>query len=118
MLIALSYRYSRVTHPTMRDVQQKLADVATVAEENIVGVHVVKAFAQEPAEEDKFNRRSELVFGQSVRANRQRALYVPLISFVPLVAQAGVLLIGARMVADGTLSPGASSRSTSSSPCS
>ncbi len=40
----------------LRDVQQKLADVATVAEENIVGVHVVKAFAQEPAEEEKFRR--------------------------------------------------------------
>ena len=53
---ASSYRYSHVAHPTLRDVQQKLADVATVAEENIVGVHVVKAFAQEPAEEAKFER--------------------------------------------------------------
>jgi ABC-type multidrug transport system fused ATPase/permease subunit len=107
VLTVLSYRYSRVTHPTMRDVQQKLADVATVAEENIVGVHVVKAFAQEPAEERKFSDRSELVFRQSVKANRQRALYVPLISFVPLFAQAAVLLIGARMVAHHSLTPGA-----------
>src|SRR5205085_2504386 len=37
LLIVLAYRYSRVAHPTLRDVQQKLADVATVAEENIVG---------------------------------------------------------------------------------
>jgi ABC-type multidrug transport system fused ATPase/permease subunit len=44
-LVVLAYRYSRVAHPTLRDVQQKLADVATVSEENIVGVHVVKAFA-------------------------------------------------------------------------
>ena len=29
--IALAYRYSHVSHPTLRDVQQKLADVATVA---------------------------------------------------------------------------------------
>src|SRR6266480_447142 len=42
VLVALAYRYSHVAHPTLRDVQQKLADVATVAEENIVGVHVVK----------------------------------------------------------------------------
>src|SRR3954464_10256162 len=105
-LIAIAYRYSRVAHPTLRDVQQKLADVATVAEENIVGVHVVKAFAQEPAEEAKFNRRSEDVFLRTVDANRQRALYVPLISFIPLLAQAAVLLVGARMVADGSLSVG------------
>src|SRR4051794_35357450 len=105
-LVVLAYRYSHVSHPTLRDVQQRLADVATVAEENIVGVHVVKAFAQEPAEQRKFVFRSERVFEQTLRANRQRATYVPLISFVPQLAQAAVLLAGARMVADGSLSPG------------
>jgi ATP-binding cassette subfamily B protein len=106
VLVALAYRYSRVAHPTLRDVQQKLADVATVAEENIVGVHVVKSFAQEPQESAKFHARSEDVFRQTLRANRQRALYVPLISWVPLVAQGAVLLVGARMVSSGELSVG------------
>jgi ATP-binding cassette, subfamily B, bacterial len=107
VLVVLAYRYSHVAHPTLREVQQRLADVATVAEENIVGVHVVKAFAQEPAEEAKFKHRSERVFEQTLRANRQRALYVPLISFVPLLAQAAVLLYGAQRVTDGSLSAGA-----------
>jgi ABC-type multidrug transport system fused ATPase/permease subunit len=106
VLVALAYRYSRVAHPTLREVQQKLADVATVAEENIVGVHVVKSFAQEPQESAKFHARSEDVFRQTLRANRQRALYVPLISWVPLVAQGAVLLVGARMVSSGELSVG------------
>ena len=106
-LIVLAYRYSHVAHPTLREVQQRLADVATVAEENIVGVHVVKAFAQEPAEEAKFKHHSERVFRQTLRANRQRALYVPLISFAPLLAQAGVLLYGAQEVQAGTLTAGA-----------
>src|SRR5579871_4321417 len=105
-LVVLAYRYSHVSHPTLRDVQQKLADVATVAEENIVGVHVVKAFAQEPAEEAKFAARNETLFAQTIRANRQRATYVPLLSFVPLLAQAAVLLIGARMVSHHTLTVG------------
>ncbi|HZC75270.1 MAG TPA: ABC transporter ATP-binding protein, partial [Gaiellaceae bacterium] len=105
-LVVLAYRYSHVAHPTLRDVQQKLADVATVVEENIVGVHVVKAFAQEPAEEAKFHTRNEALFGMTLRANRQRATYVPLLSFLPLLAQAAVLLLGARMVAHGSLSVG------------
>jgi ABC-type multidrug transport system fused ATPase/permease subunit len=104
VLVAVAYRYSQVSHPVLRDVQQKLADVATVAEENIVGVHVVKSFAQEQAEQDKFERRSEAVFAQSVRANRQRAFYVPVLSFLPLLGQAAVLLVGGRMVANGSLS--------------
>jgi ABC-type multidrug transport system fused ATPase/permease subunit len=106
LIVALAYRYSHVAHPILRDVQQKMADVATVAEENIVGVHVVKAFAQEDAEQRKFAARSEAVFGRSVEANRQRALYVPLLSFVPLIAQAAVLLVGGWMVVQNSLSIG------------
>src|SRR4051812_5421739 len=106
LLIALAYRYSHISHPTLRDVQQRLADVATVAGANIGGGPVVKAFAQEPAEHAKFVDRSERVFQQTLRVNRQRATYVPLISFVPLLAQAFVLLVGARMVADESLSVG------------
>jgi len=103
-LIAVAYRYSHVSHPLLRDVQQKMADVATVAEENIVGVHVVKAFAQEEEQQRKFERSSEEVFQLSVKANRQRAFYIPLLSFLPLLAQAAILLVGGRMVANGSLS--------------
>jgi ATP-binding cassette subfamily B protein len=83
-----------------------MADVATVAEENIVGVHVVKAFAQEEGELQKFSARSEAVFERSVEANRQRAIYVPLLSFVPLIAQAAVLLVGGWMVVRNSLTVG------------
>jgi ATP-binding cassette subfamily B protein len=107
VLVVLAYRYSSVSHPVLREVQQKMADVATVAEENIVGVHVVKSFAQEPREREKFAATSEAVFRQTVRANRQRSIYVPMMAFLPLLAQAAVLLVGGRMVIDGTLSLGA-----------
>jgi ABC-type multidrug transport system fused ATPase/permease subunit len=103
LLVFIAYRYSQVSHPVLRDVQQRMADVATVAEENIVGVHVVKSFAQEENEAAKFADRTESVFRRSIDANRQRALYVPLLSFLPLLAQAAVLLYGGRMVANGEL---------------
>jgi ABC-type multidrug transport system fused ATPase/permease subunit len=103
LIVVVAYRYSTVSHPILRDVQQKMADVATVAEESIVGVHVVKSFAQEGTESAKFADRSESVFRRSVDANRQRALYVPLLSFLPLIAQAIVLLVGGRMVIRGEL---------------
>ena len=102
-LVFAAYRYSRVSHPVLRDVQQRMADVATVAEESIVGVHVVKSFAQEENEAAKFGQKTESVFQRSMDANRQRALYVPLLSFLPLIAQATVLLYGGRMVASGEL---------------
>jgi ABC-type multidrug transport system fused ATPase/permease subunit len=105
-LIAIAYVYSQSSHPILREVQQRMADMTTVAEENIVGVNVIKAFAQEPQEEEKFARRNEAVFAESVRATRQRAFYVPLLSFLPLLAQAAVLLVGGHRVIAGDLKVG------------
>ena len=100
-----------------------MADVATVAEENVVGVHVVKSFAQEQAEQDRFERRSEAVFTQSVRATRQRAFYVPLLAFLPLLGQAAVLVrrrphgCGRHAVGRRTSSASTSTSRCSSSRC-
>jgi len=67
-------------------VQQKLADVATSREENIVGVHVVKAFAQ-----SRPRRRSSAAARGSVPKTLQANLHgrstVPLISFVAMIAK-------------------------------
>ena len=78
-----------------------------VAEESITGVHVVKSFAQESSREERFGDAADTVFEQTLAANRQRALYVPLLTFLPLVAQALVLLAAGRMVVSGSLSLGA-----------
>ena len=106
LLVGVAYRYSRVSHPVLRDVQQKLADVATVSEESIVGVHVVKSFAQEEQVERRFRAASDSVFEASVRANTQRSLYVPLLTFLPMLAQAGVLLAAGHYVVQGDLTIG------------
>lgn len=106
VIVAVAYRYSHVSHPVLREVQQRLGEVATVTEESIVGVHVVKAFAQEERRQARFERASGGVFEQTVRAFRQRAVYVPLLSFLPMLAQAAVLLAAGRMVVEGTLTLG------------
>jgi ATP-binding cassette, subfamily B, bacterial len=106
LLVGVAYRYSRVSHPVLRDVQQKLADVATVAEESIVGVHVVKSFAQEDQVGGRFRDASDAVFGVSIRATRQQSLYVPLLTFLPMLAQAAVLLAAGHYVVEGQLTIG------------
>jgi ABC-type multidrug transport system fused ATPase/permease subunit len=103
LLVLVAWRYSHVSHPVLRDVQQRLADMTTAAEESIVGVNVVKAFAQEAKQEDRFRERTEAVFEQSVRATRQQALYTPLLSFLPLLAQGAVLIAGGYLVTGGGL---------------
>ena len=106
LIVLTAYRYSHVSHPVLRDVQQKLADVATVAEESITGVHVVKSFSQEDRRAASFATAANAVFVQAVAANRQRALYVPLLTFLPSIAIAVVLLAAGHMVISGSLTTG------------
>jgi ABC-type multidrug transport system fused ATPase/permease subunit len=106
LLVAVAWRYSHVSHPVLKDVQQRIADMTTVAEEAIVGVNVVKAFAQEPALEHSFTDRNESIFRTSLRAARQSAVYLPLLSLLPLAAQAAVLFVGGHLVVNGDLDIG------------
>ncbi len=106
LMVATAYLYSQRSHPVLRDVQQKLADIATVAEESIVGVHIVKSFAQEDRRQERFEHASGEVFEQSVRANTQRAIYVPLLTFMPILAQSAVLIAAGHLVVRGGLSLG------------
>jgi ABC-type multidrug transport system fused ATPase/permease subunit len=105
MMVA-AYRYSRISHPVLKDVQQRIADVTTHAEENIVGVRVVKAFAQEERETGRFAALAQRVFDQAVRAAAIQARYVPMLQSLPNLAIAAVLLVGGYGVIHGTLTLG------------
>jgi ABC-type multidrug transport system fused ATPase/permease subunit len=101
LIVYIAIRYSRVSHPVLTEAQQTLADVTTQAEEAVVGVRVVKAFGQEEREAARFRHKSERIFAVNVKANALRARYVPMLSFVPNLAVAGVLGFGGWMVVDG-----------------
>jgi len=105
-IMVAAYRYSRISHPVLKDVQQRIADVTTHAEENIVGVRVVKAFAQEDRETTGFAGLAGRVFDQAITAARIQARYVPMLQSLPNLAIAAVLLVGGYSVIHGTLTLG------------
>jgi ABC-type multidrug transport system fused ATPase/permease subunit len=106
VLMVMAYRYSKISHPILKEVQQRVADVTTQAEENVVGVRVVKAFAQEERETTRFRHGSERIFRQGIRAARLQAWYVPAMASLPSLAIAGVLLVGGHQVVNGDLTLG------------
>ena len=106
LMIWMSARYSRRSFPILRDVQQRVADVTTQAKEAIVGVRVIKAFAQEDRETERFARRSEAVFHRQVDATRLQSRYQPLLDLVPQLGVAIVLFVGGPLVANGSLTIG------------
>ncbi len=72
-----------------------------------MGSRIVRIFAREDDELEKFSRRSYRVFEASVAAARVRAVYIPLIAFIPNLAVAFLLYYGGRQVIDGQMTLGA-----------
>jgi ATP-binding cassette subfamily B protein len=70
-------------------------------------VRVVKAFAQEARQLDRFKASVQRVFDQQLYATRIQARYTPMISFLPNLGLALILLVGGRMVIHGSLTIGA-----------
>jgi ATP-binding cassette subfamily B protein len=105
-VVVLSSRYGRRSRPALQEVQQRIAELTAEAEENISGVRVVKAFAREEWQLDRFRAAVERLFGQSVYATRLQARFGPTISFLPNLGLAIILLVGGRQVIDGSLTLG------------
>src|SRR3954467_11884655 len=105
-VIWTSFRYGRRNRPASQEVQQRIAELTAEAEENIGGVRVVKAFAQEERQLDRFENRTRRVFDQSMVSTRLRAYYSPLIGFLPQLGLAALLFVGGHQVLNGSLSEG------------
>ena len=105
-VVLIAQRYGRRSRPALQEVQQRIAELTAEAEENVSGVRVVKAFAQEPRQLARFQDSVAGVFDQSIYATRIQAKFGPLLSFFPNLGLAMILLVGGRQVIDGTLTVG------------
>jgi ABC-type multidrug transport system fused ATPase/permease subunit len=105
-VVVVAARYGRRSRPALQEVQQRIAELTADVEENVSGIRVVKAFAAEPRQLERFEGTVGRVFGQSMVATRLRAYYNPFIGFLPSVGLAVILLVGGRAVIDGRLSLG------------
>ena len=89
-LIIEALSFGRRYRPLSLKVQQQLAVLTTAVEQNLRGSLVVKAFAQERAEIERFEDENNRWFDLSLRAARMQAINVPLLF---LIANAGIVLI-------------------------
>jgi ATP-binding cassette subfamily B protein len=105
-VVLVATRYGLRSRPALQEVQQRIAELTADVEENVSGVRVVKAFAAEPRQLDRFGHSVTRVFDQSMVATRLRAFYNPFIGFLPSVGLAVILLVGGRQVIDGDLTLG------------
>jgi ABC-type multidrug transport system fused ATPase/permease subunit len=106
IVVWISQRYGRTARPAIQEVQQRIGELTADAEENISGVRVVKSFAREPQQLQRFRHSVARVFDQSMVATRLEAKFNPAIGFLPQLGLAAVLLIGGNRVIHSHLTLG------------
>lgn len=105
-LLVVAWRYSTRSKPVLVDVQQRVAEVTEMAEESAVGIRVIKAFGQEGERSDRFGVTARQAFDRSMDAAHLRALYEPLLGFLPILGLGVILVYGGLLTIDGSLSLG------------
>ena len=102
----VAIRMRRYMFPVSWLAQARLADVATVVDENINGVRVVKSFAAEKHQLDKLTAAAKRTEWANVKDADIRAHWAPLIENLPRLGQALVLLYGGYLAIHGQATVG------------
>ena len=93
---------SRKAMPAFRRVFKKYDRLNESIEENVRAMRVVKGFAREDYEKEKFGKEADSICMDFTRAERIVALNTPLMQFCMYFNMAFVLLVGSRMAIEGS----------------
>ncbi len=107
VLYFVGIKMRQVMFPISWITQARLADVATIVDENVNGVRVVKSFAQEEAEVNRLADAAERVAWAYIKDANLRAVWSPWVQNLPQLGLALVLFFGGWMVIQGQLGIGA-----------
>jgi len=102
----LASRFSRRIHPAVLAVQQEQAQLATVVEESVSGVRVIKGFGAEGVQFAKVSTEADDIQRVSLEAARIRSRFLPALDVLPALGLVAVLGIGGHRVIDGAMTVG------------
>ena len=95
-----------VSQPLFAKVQARISDVNTVLQENLAGIKVVKAFAREQMQQEKFRVAAGNLLNQSLTVSRVFGFLFPVVLLVANLGQASVLYFGGKQIVNGSLTLG------------
>jgi ABC-type multidrug transport system fused ATPase/permease subunit len=106
LLAYQSIRFGRMFRPLSAEIQKQLAVLTTRVEQNQRGVRVIKTFAQEEAEIQRFEAENQRMFGMSALAARLQSINMPLLNLIANLSSVVILWYGGSLVISGQLSIG------------
>ncbi len=98
--------FLRVVSPLFSIVQQKLGELNTMVQENLAGVHVVKAYVREQHEIERFSAQNQEYMEQNIKVGRYLALVLPVLLILTNVGATVVIWQGGLDVIGGRLTIG------------
>ncbi|MDB4906467.1 MAG: transporter transrane region [Gemmatimonadetes bacterium] len=97
----------RRIHDRFERVQEHFGDMTTMAQENLSGVRIVRAYRQEPAERARFDAMSREYLERNMALARLSAIMHPAFGLLAGLGFAVVLSAGGALVVRGSISVGA-----------
>ena len=102
----IAFRFGRIFRPLSLDLQQQLAEMTTVLEQNLRGSRIVKAFAQEDAEIRRFEEKNRDWFALARKQVIVQTQHIPLLDFIASLSTVAIIWLGGRLVIENTLTIG------------
>ncbi len=106
LLSGVTYYLGTIIGPIFLKVDQALGDVSAAVQENLSGAQVVRAFAREAHEKDKFAVANRKLYHARIRIVTTWATFMPTMSVLVMCSTALILWFGGRMVMNGQLTLG------------
>ncbi|MEU5694175.1 ABC transporter ATP-binding protein [Actinosynnema sp. NPDC020468] len=106
VLVVATVVFQRLSSVAYAEARERVSAVNADLQENVSGLRVSQAYTREERSARDFAARSDAYRRSRIRAQRYIATYFPFLTLLSGVAQAGILVVGAFRVAEGSLSPG------------
>ncbi|MEE3258194.1 MAG: ABC transporter transmembrane domain-containing protein, partial [Candidatus Latescibacterota bacterium] len=106
LIVLVTIRFGKKLHRIYTPLWRRWAGISALLADVIPGVRVVKAFAQEQREVDKFETRSLDLLEGELRAARTRSFFSPLMSFMTSLGTLIIWWVGGNKVLGNAMSLG------------
>ncbi len=98
--------FARLTTPLFAEIQKRLSTLNTVLQENLAGIKVVRAFAREKFEGERFYGTNNSYYEQQIIVARTFSFLFPVIFVIMQMGQAAILYFAGSQIINNTLSLG------------
>ena len=107
ILLITTLRFGLTVEPMFKRIQEQMGVLSTVMQESLTGIRVVKAFAREPHELDKFDRENNEWFARREGVIKKWGNNWPFMTFLITMSIFLLLLFGGPAALDGRITVGA-----------